>query len=124
MEDDDVVDAVEELRAEVLLELLLHLRLHLLVCGLAIVLRSEAEHDPLRDVAAAEVCRHDDDGVLEVDDPTLCIGESALFEHLEQRVEYIGMRLLYLVEEHDGEGLAAHLLGELAALLVAHVAGG
>ncbi|MCW3035802.1 MAG: hypothetical protein JWM17_1114 [Actinobacteria bacterium] len=33
------------------------------------------------------------------------------------------MRLLHLVEEHDGVGLAAHGLGELAALLVADVAG-
>ena len=31
------------------------------------------------------------------------------------------MRLLDLVEQHDRIGLAAHSLGELAALVVAHV---
>ena len=51
------------------------------------------------------------------------VGEAAVLEHLQQRVEDVGVGLLDLVEEHDGERLAAHLLGELAALLVADVAG-
>ena len=45
----------------------------------------------------------------------------AVIQHLQQRVEDIRMRLLDLVEQHHGERLAAHLLGELAALLITDV---
>ena len=43
-------------------------------------------------------------------------------QHLQQDVEHVRVRLLDLVEQDHGVGLAAHLLGELPALLVAHVA--
>ena len=42
-------------------------------------------------------------------------------QHLQQRVEDVRMGLLDLVEQHDGERLAAPLLGELATLLVTDV---
>ena len=43
--------------------------------------------------------------------------------HLQQHVEDLGVRLLDLVEQHDAVRAPAHGLGELAALLVADVAG-
>jgi len=73
-------------------------------------------------MARAEVRGEDDDGVLEVHGAALRIGDAAVVEHLEQDVEDIRVRLLDLVEEDDGVGLAAHGLGELAALVVADVA--
>ena len=51
----------------------------------------------------------------------LAIREPALLQDLEKDVEHVGMRLLDLVEEHDRVRPAAHRLGELAALVVAHV---
>ena len=84
VEHHDVVDAVEELWTEVLLELLVHLRLHLLVGGLGVVTCGEAEVQALRDVAGTQVRRHDDHGVLEVDDAALRIGQSTIFENLQQ----------------------------------------
>jgi DNA invertase Pin-like site-specific DNA recombinase len=65
------------------------------------------------------------DGVPEVD---RC-GRSesvrrALLQDLEEHVEDVGVGLLDLVEQHDASRAAAHRLGELAALLVAHVARG
>ena len=77
----------------------------------------------MREIGGAEVRGHDDDGVLEVDRAALRVGEAAVLEDLEQDVEHVGMGLLDLVEEHHGERLAAHRLGELAALVVADVAG-
>ena len=52
----------------------------------------------------------------------VAVGQQAVVEHLQQHVEHVRVRLLDLVEQHHRVGLAAHLLGELAALLVAHVA--
>ena len=77
----------------------------------------------LDDVLAADVRGHDQDGVAEVDRPPLAVGQPAVVEDLEQHVEDVRVRLLDLVEEHDAVGAAAHGLGELAALLVADVAG-
>ena len=70
-----------------------------------------------------DVRGHDDDGVLEVDRAALAVGEPAVVEDLEQDVEDVVVRLLDLVEEDDAVGPAAHGLGELAALVVADVAG-
>ena len=61
--------------------------------------------------------------MAEVHRAALGIGESAVIEHLEQQVEHLGVGLLHLIEQHHGIGPAPHRLGELAALLVAHIAG-
>ena len=47
-----------------------------------------------------------------------------LFEDLQQGVEDVGVGFFDLVEQHDRERLATHLLGELTALVVADIAGG
>ena len=120
VEDDDVVDAVEELRAEVLLQLVVDLLLHPLVVVLAAAL-GEAQPDRLADVGRAQVGGEDQHRVLEVDRATLPVGQPAVLEHLQQAVVDLLMRLLDLVEQHHRERLAPHLLGELAALLVADV---
>ena len=70
---------------------------------------------------AAEVGRHDDDGVLEVHRASLVVGQTSVVEHLQQDVEHIGVSLLYLVEEHHGVRFAPYSFGELSALIVAHI---
>ena len=47
MEHDGVVDAVQELRTEVLLEFLLHLRLHPLISAFVVILWRKAQQDAL-----------------------------------------------------------------------------
>src|ERR1044072_1156347 len=51
------------------------------------------------------------------------VGQAPVIQYLQQRVEDLGVRLFDLVEEDDRVGLATHGLGQLAALLVADVAG-
>ena len=70
-----------------------------------------------------DVRGHDHHGVLEVHRAALAVGQPAVVQHLQQHVEDLGVRLLDLVEQHHGVRPAAHGLGELAALLVADVAG-
>ena len=69
----------------------------------------------------ADVRRHDDDGVLEVDFAALRVGQTPVFEHLQQQVEDVGMRFLDLVEQHDRVRTAAHGFGQLTAFFVADV---
>ncbi len=105
-----------------LLELVGDLGLHPLVGARDVAGLGEAQVDRLRDVPGAEVGGHDDHGVLEVDHAALGVGQATFLQDLQQRVEDVRVSLLDLVEEDHGERLAAHLLGELATLLVADVA--
>ena len=82
----------------------------------------EAQRGRGGDVAGAHVRGHDDDGVAEVHGAALGVGKTALLQNLQQDVEHIRMRLLDLVEEHHRVRALAHGLGELAALVEAHVA--
>ena len=106
-----------------LLEVLHHTRLHTLVIGGCVVHRLETNRDAAVHVTRTQVGGHDDDGVLEVHHATLRVGQATVFQDLQQRVEQVGVSLLHLVEQDHGEGLAADLLGQLAALIVANVAG-
>ena len=113
VEQDDLVDAVQELGPE----LGAHLRHDVGPHGvhvLALLLVGEE----LR----ADVGRHDDQRVLEVDGAALAVGQAAVVEHLQEHVEHVRVRLLDLVEQHHLVGAPAHGLGERAALLVADVA--
>ena len=75
------------------------------------------------DDLAAQVRGHDDDGVAEIDGPSLTVGQPSVIEHLEQDVEHVAVSLLDLVQEHDRVGTAADRLGESSPFLVADVAG-
>ena len=77
----------------------------------------------MQDALAADVRRHDDDRVLEIDGAALAIGEPAIVEHLQQHVEDVVMGLLDLVEQDHAIGPAANRFGELAPFLEADVAG-
>ena len=122
MKDDGLVDPVEELGPECLFERGIHRLLERLVLVLAnLVVRAEPEGLP-PDARGAQVAGHDDDRVPEIDGSAVAVGQAPVLQDLEQDIENVGMGLLDLVEEHHPVRPAAHRLGELAALVVAHVA--
>ncbi len=114
----------EKLGAEDLLELAHDPVLHLVVGETGVVADGEAEGLVLGDRGRADVRRHDHDRVAEVDLAALGVRQLPVLEDLEEDVEDVRVGLLDLVEEDDRVRLAAHGLGELAALVVADVAGG
>ena len=118
VEDDDVVQAVEELRPEVLAQFRLHLVLHRLPGADGILPVQEVLLNDRR----TDVGGHDDNGVLEIDRATLAIRQSPVVQHLQQHVEDIRMRLLDFVEEHHRIRPAPDRFAQLAAFLEAHVA--
>src|SRR5713101_3952082 len=121
VEHDDVVDPIDELRAEGALELVEDLFLHLVV-RLALALGQEAWSRALADEARAQIRGHDEDGVLEVDHVTHGVREAAVVEDLQEHVEDIGMGLLDLVEEDDRVRPPAHFFRQEATLFVPHIA--
>ena len=77
----------------------------------------------LAEEVAAEVRGHDDHGVPEVHRAAVAVGEAAVVEQLQQHVEDVAVRLLDLVEQDHGVRAPPHGLGQLAALVVADIAG-
>src|ERR671922_198128 len=124
VEDDDLIDPVEQLGPEDLLQLAHDSVLHLLVRETGVIADREAERLVLRDRPGADVRGHDHDRVPEVDLAPLGIGQLPVLEDLEEDVEHVRVGLLDLVEQDDRVRLAAHGLGQLAALVVADVARG
>ncbi len=114
MEQDDLVDAVQELRPEMRPHLRHHLIAHLLQV-LAVRLVDQ--------IFGAEVRGHHDQGVAEIDRAALPVGQPPVVEHLQQDVEHVRMRLLDLVEQHDLIGPPPHRFGERAAFVIADIAG-
>ena len=117
-----LVDPVQEFRAEDPPDFLHHRTLHRVIVRLRI---RHAESEPFRipDRLRARVGRHDQDRVPEVHLPPVRIRNMSLVEHLQQDIEDVRMRLLDLVEQYHAVRMAPHLLGELTALVIAHIAG-
>src|SRR5579864_6760076 len=100
VEDDDFVDAVQELGIEGTLDLVPD-QLFDLVGDVVFLGGCEAQAFALLQVPRADVRGHDDDRVLEVDRVAQTVGQLAVFKNLQQNVEDIRMRLLDFVEQDD-----------------------
>ena len=127
-EDDERVDAVQELRPELRLELVEDLLLHAVVLALRSLLLADSatgrkprlvslssDFAPTLLVMMMTVLRKSTRRPL-------ASRQVAVLQDLEQDVEHLRVRLLDLVEQHHGVALAADRLGQLAALLEADVA--
>uniref|UniRef100_A0A452ZKJ8 Uncharacterized protein n=1 Tax=Aegilops tauschii subsp. strangulata TaxID=200361 RepID=A0A452ZKJ8_AEGTS len=114
VEDDDLVQPVQQLRPEV--------PPHLLHDEVARDLHGVLAHHPGEEVLGAEVGGHDDHGVPEVHRPALPVGQPAVVQHLEERVEHRHVRLLHLVEQDHAVRPPPHLLRQLPTLLVPNIA--
>ena len=75
----------------------------------------------LLQLACAYVGGKDDDGVAKIDVMSLTVSESSFVQYLQQDVEDIGMRFLYLIEENDGVGFASNGFGQFTAIFVCDV---
>ena len=111
VENHDLVDPVQELGAEVQLDLVPHDFLDRFV-GLA--------HHAL-DMLRTQVRCHDDHRIAEIHGTALAVRQPTVIQNLQQHVEYVRMRFLDLVEQNDAVWLAAHGLGQVAALFVSDV---
>ena len=69
----------------------------------------------------ADVRRHDDDGVFEIDRSSLPVRDPPVIEHLQQHVEHVLVRFLDFIEEHHRIRLAPDRFAQLPAFFVADV---
>ncbi len=87
----NLVQAVEEFRAERLLKHLQH-EVSCPVCDAAVAV------DPLQNHIRSQIAGQDQDGVLEVHRPALPVRNAPVVEHLQEHVEHVGMRFFHLVK--------------------------
>ena len=114
MEHHHFVYPVDELRAEVRSNLLHDCRLHGVVVFLTRLF--------LNDVRA-QVGGHHDHGIPEVDRTALAVGQATIIQHLQQDIEDIRMGLFHLIQQQHRVRPAAHRLGQVSTLFIAHVTG-
>ena len=76
----------------------------------------------LAELGCAQIARHDDDGVAEVNRTAMAVRQPSVVQYLEQHVEHVRVRLLDFVEEHHPERTPPDRLRKLAGLVVADVA--
>mmetsp|Transcript_68577 Transcript_68577/g.192209 ORF Transcript_68577/g.192209 Transcript_68577/m.192209 type:complete len:370 (-) Transcript_68577:469-1578(-) len=114
VEDDDVVDAVQQLRAQGAPD-----RGQALLLG-----RRQPRASPrrLQERRLPHVRGHDEDGVAAVHQAPLGVRDAPVVQDLQEHVQHVRVRLLELVEEDDGVGVPTQALRELPPLLVADVA--
>src|SRR5699024_807386 len=112
-----------ELWAEVLLQLIVDLVFHVVVLsiGIGFIIGGKAKTDCRGDVLGTQVGSENQNGVLKVHDANVAIGETTIFQKLQEGVVNLLVCALDLVEKHYGEWLAANLLGQLATFFVANV---
>ena len=91
IEDHDLVDTVEELRAEVLANCFHDALADPLPCACSLreVDDAVARRAFGQDVLAAQVAGHDHDRVPEVDRPALSVGKASVVEDLEKEIEHL-----------------------------------
>ncbi len=114
MEDHRLVDAVEEFGPELGSKRAVH----------GLFDRVVPQRRDIEDRLAAEVGRHQDQRVAEVDGAPERVGQPPVIEHLQQHVEHVGVRFFDLVKEHDRVRTAPDRLGQLPALFVTDIPGG
>ena len=125
MEHDHFVQTVAEFRAEHFVVSVHHAARHGFVyrVGIFIANRHIAEADvAFADAGRADVARHNDDGVLEIHRAALRVGEAAIIENLQQRIENFRMRFFDFVEQNHRIRATAHGFGQLPAFIITDVA--
>jgi hypothetical protein len=120
-EDDDLVDAVQELRPESFSQGLFDLLIALSTLAFRIG-PQEAERAALGHEFGAEIGGHDQHRVAKVDHTALAVGQAAVVQDLQQGIPNLRVGLFDLVEQDHPVGPAANGFSELAALFVADVA--
>ncbi len=118
-EHDHFVDAIQELRPEMMPQ-----DFHQPVAQRGIVELFRVGLHVVLNHLRADVAGGDDHGVGEIHEPAFAVGQTSFVEQLQQDVVHFRMRLLDLVEQHDAIRVAPHAFGQLAAFLVADIARG
>src|SRR5262245_55049039 len=102
MEYDNLVDPIQKLRPEMVSQRVQHAFLHLFILipvKLAVVFQNQMADD---------IAGHYEIRVFEIINAALDICEPSIVEKLQQYIENVVMRFLYLIEQHNRVRASAH----------------
>ena len=68
-----------------------------------------------------QVRSHDNNGILEIDRPSLGIRETPVIQHLKQNIQNVGMRLFDFIEKDHRIGTTTNLFGQLTSFIIPNV---
>ena len=119
--DHKLIHTVKEFGPKRALELGLYAALDLAIRKSRFICRRKAHRRGFRDLARANIGRHDDHRVGKIYHTTLPIGQTSFFENLKEHVKNVGMCFFDFVKKYHRIGPAADCFGELSALVKAHV---
>ena len=121
MEYDDLINPVQKFRAEDQLHLIHDILFHPLVIALFVLLHGKSKLLGINDRLGPCIGGHDNDRVAEIHLSSLGIGDMSVIQNLQKNIEYVRMRLLHLVKQHDRIGMRADPVAELTAVPMAHI---
>ena len=87
-----------------------------------VILMSEANRSPCSGLRAS-VRGHDQNHIAEISLAAVVVRQSAVIHDLQQQVEYLGVRLLDLIEQQHAMRLLGNGLGQQPALIETDIAG-
>ena len=122
MEDEDLVYTVDKLRTEHFFDFFHDSGPHFLVGLFRGGFVRKAKGLGLYDPLGADIGRHDDHSVLEIDLMPLGVCYMAFIEDLQQDIEDVPVRFFDLVKEDHAVGVPSDLFRELAAFFISHIA--
>ena len=71
---------------------------------------------------SAYIGGHDNHGILKINRPPLTIGQSAVFQYLQQHVKHIRVGFFDLIQQQHGIGFTPYFFRHLTAFFIAHIA--
>ena len=115
MENHSFINTVDEFRTEVATHDFHHSVAHRFIIAAAI--RGHGLNQ-----IRAQVRRHHQYGVFEVDTSALTVRQLSIVQHLKQDIEDVRVRLLDLIQQDDRVWFATHGFGQVTAFFVANIA--
>ncbi len=97
--DDDVVDTIDEFRAEVVSELSYHHIIESFHLDIVDIVSAFFFAKEIHNLFRTDITSHNDNSISEVDGATFSIRESTIIEDLKKDIVDIGMSFFYLVEK-------------------------
>ena len=123
MEYDYLVNTVQELRTESFFKRF-HNVLNALFVFVAFGLSfGESELFRFGKRTGTEIGCQDNNRVLEIDNSSVAVGKSAVFQNLQENIENIGMSFLNFIKKDNGVRISPYLFGKLTCFVVSDISG-
>src|SRR5437660_4389012 len=126
MKYNDLINAIEQLGSKLALhcpqDQFTHIFVRLALLLFLITVESKRHFFIWQGLHCADIRGEDDHSIFEVNFLAVRVGQTTVFEDLQQEIKDVRMRLLHFIKEHNAIWTAPHQFGKLSALIIANIA--